>query len=126
MVWQCIGASGSQMSSVHSALLNGATLSESPCRQSPLNVGTGLSGHSWPSQLQHFVCPDWASPWLIMASLRAQHLSHFPLPRTCRTKLSKLPLSVPVNRSREPGRKPNLVPKPRKKLNQVLSSQITV
>lgn len=58
--------------------------------------------------------PHRASPWLTTASLKAQQLSHPPLPRTCVTKLSKLP------RQRQPGLKPNWAPKPR--INRTQSS----
>lgn len=77
-------------------------VSTPPCSMVPFwvslpVVGLLLSkcGHwtLWPQRVlpaPTFLHPDWSAPWLTAASLRAQHLSHFPLPRTCRTELRKL------------------------------------
>lgn len=64
--------------------------------------------------------PHQTSAWLTRASLKAQHLPHFPLPRTWGTKLRQAASSAPARAQTRFGAKTQ------NKLNPGLSSQITL
>lgn len=120
--WPCKGPSeqlgeveGNQgvRCSVHSALFNGASLGESPCHRSPR---TWALDYLAPEGLS---APVFRVSWLGFSLAnhgRFKSTAPVPLPvaKNLQNQAKQAALSAPVNRSQEPGRQPNLMPKNRK------------